>query len=252
MRKCFIFVCILALVGCGKTQPVNPGNFVTSNLGAGVTAVDITHYVGGESAQWRASEEELEELKAWAAGLQFQPVEFEKGTPPGDGDDAEVYDFILTGDSDSAFSYVINGKDCCYLLVDGIRYSVLNPSNPPVSCDRMISAGSAAWTLDRPPELVVSTLNQTNSVTASCGNYHWSKPMPDGTMSSVIACGMHPLDEVAGIGDRGTLYTAFPAGTLSPLLGSSDIGGFLPTLYLDFGVIPPDTVTARRWPSAYQ
>ena len=107
-----------------------------------------------------------------------------------------------------------------------------------------------AWTLDGPPELVVSTFNNVDSVTASCGNYQWSKKMPDGSMGSVIACGAHPLDE-AGAAEQTRLYTAFPAGSLPPLGEGEDTPSLLPVFYLDFGEIPPETVTVRRWPSEY-
>lgn len=106
-----------------------------------------------------------------------------------------------------------------------------------------------ARTLDRPPELVVSTINNVDSVTASCGNYQWTKKPPDG-FGSVIACGMHPLDE-AGAAERTRLYTAFPAGSLPPLGDGQDTPSILPVFYLDFGEIPPETVTVRRWPSEY-
>ena len=105
-----------------------------------------------------------------------------------------------------------------------------------------------AWALEGPPDLVVSTVHNEDCVTASCGNYQWSAKMPDGSMSSVIACGAHPLDEA---GEGTTLYTAFPAGTLPPLGDGEDTPSLLPVFYLDFGEIPPETVTARRWPSEY-
>ena len=105
-----------------------------------------------------------------------------------------------------------------------------------------------AWTLKEPPKLVVSTMNNADSVTASCGNYQWSRKMPDGTTGITIACGAHPLDEA---GEQTTLYTAFPAGTLPPFREGEDMPSFLPEFYLDFGEIPPETVTVRRWPSEY-
>ena len=72
--------------------------------------------------------------------------------------------------------------------------------------------------------------------------------MPDGTTKSVIACGAHPLDEPGG---RATLYTAFPPGSLPPFTDGENVASFLPAFYLDFGEIPPETVTVRRWPSIY-
>lgn len=107
-----------------------------------------------------------------------------------------------------------------------------------------------AWTLDSPPDLVVSTLNNVDSVIASCGNFTWTKKLPGGSASEIIACGMHPLDE-AGAAEHTTLYTAFPAGTLPPLDAGEDTPSFLPVFYLNFGEVPPETVTVRRWPSEY-
>ena len=107
-----------------------------------------------------------------------------------------------------------------------------------------------ARTLDGPPKLVVSTLNSADSVTASCGNYQWNQKLPNGSGGYVIACGAHPLDE-AGAAERTRLYTAFPAGSLPPLGEGENTPSILPVFYLDFGEIPPETVTVRRWPSEY-
>lgn len=108
-----------------------------------------------------------------------------------------------------------------------------------------------AWTLDGPPELVVSTLNNADSVTASCGNFQWNHRLPGSSAGGyVIACGAHPLDE-AGAAERTMLYTAFPAGSLPPLGEGENTPSLLPVFYLDFGEIPPETVTVRRWPSEY-
>lgn len=152
----------------------------------------------------------------------------------------------------------------CMLGLAGCNQT--DPSSPPTSGSRDhtellnidSSEGSSpvssepakpdAWTLEEPPKLVVSTMNDTDSVTASCGNYQWSTKMPDGTCGIVIACGAHPLDEAA---EQTTLYTAFPAGTLPPLREGEDVPSILPEFYLNFGEIPPETVTVRRWPSSY-
>lgn len=111
-----------------------------------------------------------------------------------------------------------------------------------------IPAKTDTLVLKEPPELVVSTINNADSVTASCGNYMWSREMPDGSMASTIACGAHPLDD---INQRATLYTAFPAGSLPVLSEGQMPGAILPVFYLDFGDVPPETVTVHRWPSTY-
>lgn len=84
-------------------------------------------------------------------------------------------------------------------------------------------------TLSGPPILVVSTLNAVDSVSASCGNSHWNCAMPDGTTTSILTCGAHPLDQQ----EHPILCTAFPV------------------FYLDFGEILPETVSAVRWPASY-
>lgn len=104
--------------------------------------------------------------------------------------------------------------------------------------------------LDKPPELVVSTLNSADSVTASCGNYQWNYRLPGGSGGYVIACGAHPLDE-AGAAERTRLYTVFPAGSLPPLGDGENTPSLLPEFHLDFGEIPPEAVTVHRWPSEY-
>lgn len=101
-----------------------------------------------------------------------------------------------------------------------------------------------ARTLDSPPALVVSTMNNADSVTASCGNYQWRAKSGGIT----IACGAHPLDIAK---EKTALYTAFPVGTLPPLGDGQNTPSILPVFYLDFGEIPPETVTARRWPAEY-
>lgn len=111
-----------------------------------------------------------------------------------------------------------------------------------------VPAKSATSVLKDPPELVVSTINNADFVIASCGNYMWSREMPDGSMTSTIACGAHPLDE---INQRATLYTAFPAGSLPELSEGQMPGMMLSVFYLDFGDVPPETVTVHRWPSTY-
>lgn len=101
--------------------------------------------------------------------------------------------------------------------------------------------------LTQAPLLTVSTQNDADRVTASCGNSEWNCLLPDGTATTLIACGAHPLDWQ----NHPILYTAFPAGSLSPSEDSMDLGAMLPAFYLDFGEIPPETVSAVRWSSSF-
>ena len=101
--------------------------------------------------------------------------------------------------------------------------------------------------LTEPPALVVSTLNNTDRVTASCSNSEWSCTLPDGETASVVACGPHPLDQQ----DHPIVYTAFPAGSLPSSENGEDLGAIAPIFYLDFGDISPETISAIRWPASY-
>ncbi len=109
-----------------------------------------------------------------------------------------------------------------------------------------LPASKNADTLTAPPSLEVSTLYDVDQVTASPGNYQWSAVLPDGTAGTVVACGLHPLDQQ----EHPLLYTAFPAGSLPPLEEGVFPGSMIPTYTLNFGDIPPETVTAVRWPAS--
>lgn len=102
-------------------------------------------------------------------------------------------------------------------------------------------------TLTEPPMLEVSTQNNVDRVTAACSNWQWSLALPDGTATTVIACGAHPLDWQ----DHPILYTAFPAGSLPPLEEGENVGSILPVFYLDFGEVLPETVSVIRWQASY-
>ncbi len=97
-----------------------------------------------------------------------------------------------------------------------------------------------------PPALTVSTPGGADSVIAACGNYEWSQSLPDGLMSSVIACGAHPLDER----DYRILYTGFSATT--PLSeDGGEAGSAVPVFYLAFDGPAPGAVSVIRWPADY-
>lgn len=106
---------------------------------------------------------------------------------------------------------------------------------------------SAPWSLKNPPALIVSTEYDVDSVTAEIYGYTWTRKLEEDQMSTLIACGMHPLDDPGEPG-YAILYTAFPPGSLPDGQFRSSM---LPVFYLDFGKIPPKTVTARRWPAEY-
>ena len=51
---------------------------------------------------------ELENIKEWISGLQYEEVAFEQGQTPGDNDGGEVYDFVISSEDTINFSYIIN------------------------------------------------------------------------------------------------------------------------------------------------
>ncbi len=115
MKRLMAFVLslsfVLALAGCNrKSVPDRP---ITAYIRDSVTTVDIKHHISGKSAQWSAEGEEVEALRDWASKLEYELFEFEEGQYPG-------------------FSYVVNGTEDCYLLIEGYWFSVKNPSAPPV------------------------------------------------------------------------------------------------------------------------
>ena len=134
MKRLIAFVLlllfVLALAGCN--QKPGPGRPVAAYIDDSITTVDITHYISGESTQWTAEGQDVEALRDWASKLEYELLEFEEGQSPGDSDGGEVYDFALSEGGYSDFSYVINGSEDCYLLIEGYWFSVKNPSNPPV------------------------------------------------------------------------------------------------------------------------
>ena len=127
----FALVFIFCLGGCKqKPDPDRPAN---AYIGDSVTSVDVAHYLSGQTVKWVVEGEEVDSLRDWVSKLEYELYEFEEGQSPGDGDGGEFYDFILTEEGNPGFCYVINGREDCYLLIEGYWFSVKNPSNPPVT-----------------------------------------------------------------------------------------------------------------------
>ena len=134
MKRSIVFVLslffVLVLADCN--QKAGPGRPVTAYIGDSITTVDITHHISGKSTQWVAEGQEVDEIRNWASKLEYEIFEFEDGQSPGDSDGGDVYDFVLTEGGYPGFSYVINGTEDCYLLIEGYWFSVKNPSDPPI------------------------------------------------------------------------------------------------------------------------
>lgn len=122
---------LLTLAACGTSGP-NSASDNPISIADSVTDVEITHIISGTELLWTVNSDELESLKNWVLGLNYRMVSFEAGNSPGDENGGEVYSFDI-GEDRPGFSYVINGPDRCYLLMDGTWYSVSNPSDPPVT-----------------------------------------------------------------------------------------------------------------------
>ena len=134
---CFcLLVSIFTFTGCDTTVPA-PGSGERSKPIAAViqddiTVINITHIVGGQSAKFTVEGDSLDNLGVWVADLQYKHETYTKGNSPGDGEGGEVYSFEMAEGDYPGFSYIINGKNNCYLLIEGEWYYVSNPSNPPV------------------------------------------------------------------------------------------------------------------------
>ena len=135
---CFcLLVSIFTLASCDATVP-DPGSGERSKPIAAViqddiSVINITHTVGGQSTKFTLEGDSLDDLRAWVADLQYKHQVYTKGNSPGDIDGGEVYSFEMAEDDYPGFSYIINGVNNCYLLIEDEWYSVSNPSNPPVA-----------------------------------------------------------------------------------------------------------------------
>ncbi|MDE7035207.1 MAG: hypothetical protein K2O74_03030, partial [Eubacteriales bacterium] len=111
---------LLALAACGKSSANSfSDNLISASIADSVTEVKIKHILGGTESQWTVDSDELETLKNWFLGLNCSMVQFEAGNSPGDESGGEVYSFNMADIDHAGFSYVINGPDRCYLLMDG-------------------------------------------------------------------------------------------------------------------------------------
>ena len=145
----------------------------------------------------------------------------------------------------------------CILILEGCANTVQEAEWQPLGADEsqtpalgQSSGVPDPWTLTEPPELFVSTEYNADRITAQCSSYEWNVKLEGDMMSSIIACGPHPLDSPKNL-DYPTLYTAFPAESLTPSEEGETKETVLPVFYLDFGEIPPETVTVYRWSAAF-
>ena len=91
-------------------------------------SVIVVHTSGGKTISYTAEKRVVEELENWLSGLKCERRNFEHGSTPADCEGGECYTFTT---DKASFSYVINGKDECYLNIKDGWYFVKNPTNPP-------------------------------------------------------------------------------------------------------------------------
>ena len=91
-------------------------------------SVLVEYTSGGKTISYTAEKQVVEELENWLSGLKCERRNFEHGSTPADCDGGECYTFTT---DKASFSYVINGKDKCYLNIKDGWYFVKNPTNPP-------------------------------------------------------------------------------------------------------------------------
>lgn len=117
---------VLLLLSACANQSIK---FSIEMLPSNIEQVVVSHYLSGEETEWTIKGDELEEWESWLKGLSVRLMNFEEGNTPGDVDGGEVYSFVINNEK-SSVSYVINGRDDCYLLFEGKWYDVSNPTNP--------------------------------------------------------------------------------------------------------------------------
>ena len=91
-------------------------------------SVLVEYTSGGKTISYTAEKQVVEELENWLSGLKCERRNFEHGSTPADCDGGECYTFTT---DKASFSYVINGKDECYLNIKDGWYFVKNPTSPP-------------------------------------------------------------------------------------------------------------------------
>jgi hypothetical protein len=116
-----LFMC-LSLSACAQADKFTP-----DRIPEDISRIEAAHILCGQTAEWTLEGEQIDEWRSWLHTLSAKKKVFKEGNTPGDSDGGEVYTF--TYDTGS-LSYIINGEDDCYLLLDGIWYAVLNPSDP--------------------------------------------------------------------------------------------------------------------------
>lgn len=121
----FAAIILLSISACANQS----NTFSIEMFPNNIEQVTVSHYLSGEETEWTIKGDELEEWESWLESLSVRQMNFEEGNTPGDVDGGEVYSFVINNDK-SSVSYIINGRDDCYLLFESKWYAVSNPTNP--------------------------------------------------------------------------------------------------------------------------
>lgn len=131
MRKivafCTLFIIVISLSACGTftmSAPICIPNEIKD--------VTVTHIESGRSYKSIVNRDDLQKVRSWLSCLKCEQRYFRKGSTPGDAEGGEAYIFSFDNRSELDFTYVINDKNDCYLLVDEEWYYITHPSNPPI------------------------------------------------------------------------------------------------------------------------
>ena len=135
-RLVFVLALCLLLAGCTQTVPspgsAGPSRPVAAYIAPDVKAAEVTHFCAGELQTTSIDGPALDALRDWVDALEYEPYDGPDGLAPGDVDGGESFDIVLHEGDYPGFSYILNGEDRAYLLVEGHWYVVSNASRPPV------------------------------------------------------------------------------------------------------------------------
>lgn len=98
-----------------------------------VSSVEVSHYYSNEVSTWIVDGAELDVLREWTNGLQYEIKNFDNNATPDKAEDSEVFSISISEGDYPGFSYIIDNSGIHYLLIEGYWYSVTNPSYPPLT-----------------------------------------------------------------------------------------------------------------------
>ena len=127
MSFVIVFICVLNLCSCSWASKK------AAVIGEDVTKINITYCIGSSTTSWSVEGVDIDLLRDWYNNLDYQYRYFRAGQTPGNSDGGIIYEFVLIGEEQTSFCYVICGEKACYLLSGGNWFPVSNPTDPPIS-----------------------------------------------------------------------------------------------------------------------